>query len=247
MGSPATRTRCSTALLATAVAAWLGAAGCSCDDPERPARDAGGGRDASAMDASDPLDAAPADAATAIDAPLDAASAGDASSEVDASRADAASIDLDAGDGADAGCTPGSTRPCTLTCATGGTAMGLEVCAGGDTWTACARRPETCGNAVDDDLDGTVDEGCRVEGTCIWVRPQCQGLMTLNEWCASAGGRHLVAGRRCAVAGGGVVPLDSTYGTYPLCCCDRVSMCVPECTDDSCSGCVVWDEIQCCS
>jgi hypothetical protein len=201
-----------------------------------------GGMDARSGDGGR-IDAAARDATTADATPEGDASAADGGSS-DAAAGDAALTD--AGTATDAGCTPGTSRSCTLTCTSGGSAMGRETCISGDAWTPCERRPELCGNGLDDDGDGEIDEDCRVEGTCIWVRPQCQGVMTLNAICAAAGGRHLVAGRRCPVAGSAVVPLDAAYGTYPLCCCNVASMCVPECEDPTCSSCVVWDEIQCC-
>jgi hypothetical protein len=204
----------------------------------------GGGLDGGRVDGGR-LDAGALDAGPAPDAgPTDGGA-------TDGGATDGGVVPVDAGSdggpiGSDAGCTPGASRACTITCTGGTTAMGRETCLDGILWSACERRPEMCGNGLDDDGDGMVDEDCRVEGACIWVRPQCQSVMTLNEVCAAAGGRRLVAGRRCPVAGAAVVALDATYGTYPLCCCNVASMCVPECSDPSCSSCVVWDEIQCC-
>ncbi len=101
-------------------------------------------------------------------------------------------------------------------------------------------------NAIDDDADGRVDEGCREDGGCLWIRASCQGLGTLNQVCARSGRPRLVEGRRCPVAGGSTVPLDAIYGEYQLACCDVASTCRPECTSDVCASSVVWDEIRCC-
>jgi hypothetical protein len=154
--------------------------------------------------------------------------------------------EMDVGPMADVGCTPGTSRACTLMCMGGTSAPGRELCYAPGAWGPCERPSELCGNGIDDDGDSLTDEDCTpVAGGCLWIRPQCQGLMTLNDWCATAG-MHLVAGRRCPVAGSAVVPLDAAYGAFPLCCCDAASMCVPECTSPGCGMCVVWDEIQCC-
>ena len=217
------------------------AAGCSCAAP-RGRADGGAGDAALAMDAR-ALDAFAPDAFTPdgpTSDPLLSDARGPDASSPDGALPDAATSD------AGGGCVIGTSRDCVLMCMSGGTAPGRQRCLGGDAWAPCERPTELCGNGLDDDGDSLIDEDCTAVGGCIWIRPQCQGVMTMNAWCASAGGRHLVSGRRCPVAGGDQVLLDAAYGAFPLCCCDVASMCVPVCEDSSCASCVVWDEIECC-
>lgn len=233
------------------VAAWL-LAGCECEDEIGSRRDAGrvdaASMDAAADDAASAEDATVADATEALDAPSnhdadeprDVGASGDAASPVDA----LAIVDARVNDAA--GCVPGESRACSIDCGMGASAPGRQICLGGDTWSVCDRVPETCMNAIDDDADGRVDEGCREEGGCLWIRASCQGLGTLNQVCARSGRPRLVEGRRCPVAGGTTTPLDAVYGEYQLACCDVASTCRPECTSDVCASSVVWDEIRCC-
>ncbi len=228
---------------------------CTCESPERTRTDAG--RDgAVGLDA--PLAFPDAIALDGL-AALDDAAGGDApwldGPGPDAPGLDAPPTARDAPTGdspadvaiaPDTGCAPGTSRACDIACGMGTTAPGRQVCLGSGTWSPCERASEMCGNAMDDDADGAVDEGCREEGGCVWIRASCQGLGTLNEWCARAGGRRLVEGRRCPVAGGSTVPLDSAYGEFQLACCDVASMCRPECVGELCASSVVWDEIRCC-
>jgi hypothetical protein len=63
-------------------------------------------------------------------------------------------------------CTGDRMRPCATEPGTGPCRAGMQSCEGG-TWSACtgAVRPrsERCGNGIDDDCDGTADEGCGCE------------------------------------------------------------------------------------
>ncbi|MBN8615128.1 MAG: hypothetical protein J0L92_31310 [Deltaproteobacteria bacterium] len=233
------------------VGAWL-LTGCACEDGLGARRDAGR-RDAPSMDAAGD-DTSFAHDATAHDvlAVLDAPSAIDGGEASDARTAGDAGTALDAFASADtrvldaAGCEPGESRACSIDCGMGASAPGRQICLGGDAWSVCDRVPETCMNTIDDDADGRVDEGCREEGGCLWIRASCQGLGTLNQVCARSGRPRLVEGRRCPVAGGTTTPLDAIYGEYQLACCDVASTCRPECTSDVCASSVVWDEIRCC-
>jgi len=245
------------------VGTWL-LTGCECEDGVGSRPDAGR-RDASSMDAwgEDALlvgDASGADAPTPpLDAPaLDTILTIDVAADLDAGESVDVGVRVDGGSLSDApapgdarvtdaaGCAPGESRACSIDCGMGTSAPGRQICLGGDRWSVCDRVPETCMNASDDDADGRIDEGCREEGGCLWIRASCQGLGTLNQVCARSGRPRLVEGRRCPVAGGTTTPLDAVYGEYQLACCDVASTCRPECTSDVCASSVVWDEIRCC-
>ncbi len=51
----------------------------------------------------------------------------------------------------------------TCACPSGGGGTGVLSCRADGTGTTCTFGPETCGNGVDDDCDGTVDDGCGVD------------------------------------------------------------------------------------
>ncbi|MBI5487615.1 MAG: hypothetical protein HY905_09805 [Deltaproteobacteria bacterium] len=73
-------------------------------------------------------------------------------------------------------CSLAATRPCTV-----GACSGTQTCALGCVWDACTvTTPEEC-NGVDDDCDGTIDEGCPA---CV----VCAGATALPSTGARAGG-----------------------------------------------------------
>ena len=85
-------------------------------------------------------------------------------------------------------CIPGATRSCyggpTGTAGVGRCVSGSQTCSAAGTWGACAGdvlpAPEACGNGVDDDCSGVVDNGCEcVPGattTCYSGPPGTQGV-----------------------------------------------------------------------
>jgi hypothetical protein len=71
-------------------------------------------------------------------------------------------------------CAPGAMQTCPTACGT----TGSRVCTAACGWPACTPPAEAC-NGLDDDCDGTPDEGC---GTCIG----CTGAIAIS----GAGGRY---------------------------------------------------------
>ncbi len=71
-------------------------------------------------------------------------------------------------------CSPGEEGTCTTSCGS----MGTTTCGGSCTFGSCMAPTETC-NGVDDDCDGTTDEGCGACGSCT-------GATTVN----TPGGRY---------------------------------------------------------
>lgn len=225
----------------------LSLSACASERAGAPGRAEG---DASSFDAA-------RDAGTTFDAPGDmgAMDAGtvtiDAGVDVDAfdsgARADALffppGLDPDTEPGPD--CAPGERAACTFTCETGGTAMGHRVCISSGRWSLCMRPFEYCEGDVDDDLDGTIDEGCALPGGCLWLRVPCHEGVTINEMCATHG-KTVRAGRRCPAAGNEIVTLDRDYGEFPVTCCGHAGTCAPTCVDPICPTHVVWYAVQCC-
>src|SRR5438105_13950252 len=95
----------------------------------------------------------------------------DASSDRGTTFGDGGRLDVpDLRDGAMTACTPGDTRPCFTGAATersvGVCSDGIQVCNSVGRWsTACvgetvARAIDVCGNMLDDDCNGRVDDGC---------------------------------------------------------------------------------------
>ena len=80
----------------------------------------------------------------------------------------AADDDCDGSTNEDCLCTPGMTRPCSGGSSVGTCIPGIETCealtTGGSNWNACvgSRGPgiEVCGDVLDNDCDGGVDDGC---------------------------------------------------------------------------------------
>ncbi|MBN1772495.1 MAG: DUF1566 domain-containing protein [Deltaproteobacteria bacterium] len=100
-------------------------------------------------------------------------------------------------------CTPDETEPCTV-----GSCAGTRTCTSSCTWGTCvAGSTETC-NGVDDDCDGTTDEGfdCALGAT---------------ESCTTA----------CATDGSRTCETGCTWGA----CCAGVETCGNDC-DDDCDG-----------
>jgi hypothetical protein len=77
-------------------------------------------------------------------------------------------------DGGGLACALGSApSACSTSCATSGMRSCNAVCA----WGPCAAAMDTCGNACDDDADGSVDEGC---GSPAPPNDQCTGATLLT-------------------------------------------------------------------
>ncbi|GMV41744.1 MAG: hypothetical protein AMXMBFR64_34600 [Myxococcales bacterium] len=92
-----------------------------------------------------------------------------------------------------AGDQAGATRPCSVT-DEGKTCWGVETCDPSQGWVGCtaaAPAPEEC-NGVDDDCNGTVDDGLPVDQTCVKEEASvgaCQGTdvcLGVNGWLCNA-------------------------------------------------------------
>jgi hypothetical protein len=79
----------------------------------------------------------------------------------------------------------GMTSPCYEgqdgTLGVGRCRGGIRTCLSNETWSMCQQqvvpaRTEICGNAVDDDCDGDLNEGC--ESVCPTCTPECTGVAT---------------------------------------------------------------------
>ncbi len=77
-------------------------------------------------------------------------------------------------------CSTGMTASCLTTCGTGGVRTCQKTCA----WTTCSPPPELC-NGVDDDCDGTPDNGfgCAVGLSQACSRDGATGTMTCDNTC----------------------------------------------------------------
>jgi hypothetical protein len=87
------------------------------------------------------------------------------------------------------GCASGSTRPCYSgpagTAGVGACHAGTQTCVGG-AWGACAGevtpKAEICGNGIDDDCDGVIDNGC---GPCTSCADCAGGQACINGACGA--------------------------------------------------------------
>jgi hypothetical protein len=68
-------------------------------------------------------------------------------------------------------CQPGARQSCTTSCGS----VGQKTCGENGEWGGCVPPAEVCGNGVDDNCDGHVDEGCQVctPGTRVTCTSSC--------------------------------------------------------------------------
>ncbi|MFH1225543.1 MAG: DUF2341 domain-containing protein [Candidatus Diapherotrites archaeon] len=140
-------------------------------------------------------------------------------------------------------CTNGETQQCGTT-DVGVCEYGAQTCSGGE-WGSCigAVNPgtETCGNSLDDDCDGSTDEGCQqycsdgtAYGACSTTKPKkCVNgaLVDVCSQCGCSAGYTCQGNGSCAYSGGsgpvqGQVVVDSAnpqwlkyYGGGPFFMC----------------------------
>jgi len=115
------------------------------------------------------------------------------------------------------GCCRGSSGSCSTSCGT----TGSRTCSSSCTWGTCAPPAETCNN-VDDDCDGTTDEGFRAENASttysylVTVHSGCTGVTDRCGMACKCAINRFCAARACTTGGFG--PIENSGDTAWAAC-----------------------------